>query len=1119
MKKKLLITTIVVAALMMNLSIAHGLFGWMNTPSVASAEMPGKDGSPTINSPNTIVNKYGRLTADAAAGSTKITVGTPPGPHGLDPATLTKGDLLMLIQVQGAQIDATDTVDYGRVIDYRNAGRYELIGVLSVSGNEVTLSANCNGLRNSYTASGKVQVIKVPQYGDLTLSAGASLTAPPWDGQSGGVVVVDVAGTAVINGSIDVSGLGLRGGALSSHSEATLFRSEYRSTNIEFGAEKGESIAGFGPEYDALYSGRYSRGAAANGGGGGDTHNSGGGGGANGQNGKAWTGQGVMDGTVTGASAWTLDPGCIANGNALTESTGGGRGGYSIGIENADALIVPPGDSAWNKDFRREVGGLGGRPVPQDTAGRLFFGGGGGAGTQNNDSGGAGGNAGGVIFLRAVTVNGGGTLRANGANGQNSRNENRDAPGGGGAGGSIVVASKVLSGIGAQANGGAGGTHLQPLGIFSNESHGPGGGGGGGFIAYMGGAITAEALGGANGVSNSVAITEFPSNGATRGAPGAIETSIAALPACAAKSDISVTKTNNVTVLARGQVTTYVITVKNNGPGDLTDVDVKDIPPAVLTNVSWTCTATAGSSCQAASGTGSIFTKVWLLNGGSATFLLTGTVDPAATGRVINTAMGTPAPGTDDPDPGNNMATDDDPIVDPGTPQFSSANMGVRISSPDACYGGGKIVDFDVRLTNRGDGDQPNNPGPEFTATFPGQITGLPGTCVSSAGTCTVSPNGVELNGVIPAGQTVTLTFQARIRQNTAVGQQLCTDFQVNFDKDLNGSNESSATATRCIVTDCASAPCVGPNCPDMGPGIPLPELPGTVGSDQRPGSILIFPYYTSDPINSVAQNTRINITNTDVSNSAFLHLFFVDGATCSSADSFLCLTPNQTTSFLMSDLDPGVSGYLVAVAVDSNGCPTEFNSLIGDEYVKLASGHRANLPAEGVVGIDIPPCAPGDVSAVLQLDGVQYSMLGRTLAADNLPSPLDGNSTLLVLDRIAGNLGQGTSPIGSIFGLLYNDTEVGYSFSFSNPSCQLRATLNASFPRSVPRYTEIIPAGRTGWMKFSTISGPTEGGGLVGALLNFNADPNGFNGGHNLHKLTLSPTSLTIPIFTPSCQ
>ena len=84
-----------------------------------------------------------------------------------------------------------------------------------------------------------------------------------------------------------------------------------------------------------------------------------------------------------------------------------------------------------------------------------------------------------------------------------------------------------------------------------------------------------------------------------------------------------------------------------------------------------------------------------------------------------------------------------------------------------------------------------------------------------------------------------------------------------------------------------------------------------------------------------------------------YLHLFWIDGNTCTISDNFICLTANQTASVLASDLDPGTRGYLIAVAVDGDtGCPIEFNHLIGDAYVKLASGHQANLPAESIARV-----------------------------------------------------------------------------------------------------------------------------------------------------------------------
>jgi uncharacterized delta-60 repeat protein len=82
--------------------------------SNALAQQPGKDGVQTVSAANTVLNRYGLLSADAAAGSTTLNVTNPGGANGLDPATLTAGDLLLVIQMQGATIDTSYRIeDFG----------------------------------------------------------------------------------------------------------------------------------------------------------------------------------------------------------------------------------------------------------------------------------------------------------------------------------------------------------------------------------------------------------------------------------------------------------------------------------------------------------------------------------------------------------------------------------------------------------------------------------------------------------------------------------------------------------------------------------------------------------------------------------------------------------------------------------------------------------------------------------------------------------------------------------------------------------------------------------------------------------------------------------------------
>jgi hypothetical protein len=476
----------------------------------------GKDGDVTI-SADTVVNVYAPLagTVNPVAGDKTLTV-----TDATFLSAVTKGDLLLIVQMAGATTDTTNTASYGTILAPLNlggAGLYEFIGVEGKSGTQVTLAC---GLKNGYSLAGKTQVIRVPQYANLTINSGFTITALAWNGTVGGVVAVHAENTLQLDGSIDVSGKGFRGGAAHDSTNTTGQVAVYRSTDPTAGGEKGEGIAGYGTEYTT---GQYGRGAPANAGGGGDSHNGGGGGGANARSGLTWTGQGVMLATVGGAAAWALDP--SAGANTRTNSEGGGRGGYSYSNAAQNPLATAPGDATWGGDDRREIGGLGGHPLDNDPTSRLFMGGGGGAGDGNNGVAGPGGRGGGLIFIIAGAVTGSGAIHANGAVGGSSTgavNTPGDAAGGGGGGGTAVVNAATIAGtVAITANGGPGGNHTNSSG--ANEVEGPGGGGSGGYIALSGtGAPALSATGGLGGTTTVTpsAMANFRTNGATAGNAG-----------------------------------------------------------------------------------------------------------------------------------------------------------------------------------------------------------------------------------------------------------------------------------------------------------------------------------------------------------------------------------------------------------------------------------------------------------------------------------------------------------------------------------------------------------------------------------------------------------------------
>lgn len=470
----------------------------------------GNDGIKTVHAAQTVLNTYAALAANASQGDESLWVNDISLLNGGD--ALTGGDLLLIIQMQGASVRVENSPNFGEITSYGSAGNYEFAGVGSVSGNQIFL--NC-GLLKSYSQSGHTQVIRVPQYSSLQIEAGASVTAPAWNGSTGGVVAL-LSGQTTLTGSVDVSGKGFRGGQTDNSTDYS--RTEYYTSNQAYGAEKGEGIAGWTSEYSALGA-IYGRGAIANGGGGGNAHNAGGGGGANGNNGDTWTGQGRMCSSCTGTSAWALDPGYITNGNALARSSGGGRGGYAFANQNQNALAIAPGNSAWGGNSRMEIGGLGARPLANDPSSHLFMGGGGGAGDGNNSAAAPGAAGGGMVFLVSSQVSGSGSIYANGNNGTPTVSGHNDGPGGGGAGGTVLVKAGQVSAINVYARGGNGGNQL----ITNAESEGPGGGGGGGYVSLPpASAALVTVIGGAGGTSTSTSVTEFPSNGATDGAAGSV---------------------------------------------------------------------------------------------------------------------------------------------------------------------------------------------------------------------------------------------------------------------------------------------------------------------------------------------------------------------------------------------------------------------------------------------------------------------------------------------------------------------------------------------------------------------------------------------------------------------
>ena len=277
--------------------------------------------------------------------------------------------------------------------------------------------------------------------------------------------------------------------------------------------------------------------------------------------------------------------------------------------------------------------------------------------------------------------------------------------------------------------------------------------------------------------------------------------------------------------------------------------------------------------------------------------------------------------------------------------------------------------------------------------------------------------------------------------------------------------------------------------------------------SDQKAGSLLVFPYYTSNAVSK--KDTRVTLSNIGATKTA-VHVFFMD-ASCNQADTYVCLTPNASVAIKASEFDPEVSGgWIIATAVDANGIPTVANNLIGNAFV-VDGDYNDNYSAEAFWafsnGVD-----NGDSTASVFF-GRTHNSAPNQFAAE-IQSPNDAVGQKIVTVGLGGDVTKmtltGAGQVG--IGQLYNGNEKPFgSFSkFLTNGCRSEATITGTAPRVPLGLGVLIPSGQVGTMKWN--SGPS-----VGLLMT----PRGakWSGIRTLHKTCFAGiTELKLPVFNPGC-
>jgi thermitase len=346
----------------------------------------GADGDLTVTTGQTIYtdNTRSAVSSTANSGQTNITLSSASG--------FAAGQEVLIIQMQGT-----------------GAGNYEFANIASVSSNTLTLTKN---LTNAYTTGGnsKAQVIRVMQYHDVTVQSGGILTAHAWDGNTGGVVVFRATGTTTVNGQINATVLGYRGG-----------QGGTWSPNNPGG--------GYGESYTASFQGARNE----------ENTNSS----ANGGAGRGGIGRfGGGDGRGGGGGSYGDSP------LGVTAPNGGGAGGSAYGTTTLSPIYLGSGGGGGGKapqNTPNSLGGNGGRGggmvivysrTFDSSVGYVYANGGSGGNCTNSadESGGGGGGSGGSILIKSnITTIGSSRLNAlGGGAGSGCKAFENGAPGGAG---------------------------------------------------------------------------------------------------------------------------------------------------------------------------------------------------------------------------------------------------------------------------------------------------------------------------------------------------------------------------------------------------------------------------------------------------------------------------------------------------------------------------------------------------------------------------------------------------------------------------------------------------------------------------------------------------------------
>ena len=256
------------------------------------------------------------------------------------------------------------------------------------------------------------------------------------------------------------------------------------------------------------------------------------------------------------------------------------------------------------------------------------------------------------------------------------------------------------------------------------------------------------------------------------------------------RPDLTISKDDSKSFMGPLEETEYTIIAQNTGAYRVDGVRITDTPPAMLSNITWTCTAPPSNTCPAASGTGPIDVTTNLAGGSSLTFKLKATAIASASGTITNRAEIIAPAGLLELSTANNVADDVEPNVVRFPILVTTKTDGRSFIAP------GMPNDYTITVRNDGTVAAKNV---SIADTPPALLTGVTWSCTGATGgaTCgavTSGSGGLNIVRDIPAGGQLTFLLSGTL--STSATGTLTNTVSATNDPAINPADAPSSTAS-----------------------------------------------------------------------------------------------------------------------------------------------------------------------------------------------------------------------------------------------------------------------------------------------------------------------------------